>query len=38
MTEIVCPECGYWVNVIRTGPSNAIRAGAPEQSGSPRSL
>jgi hypothetical protein len=24
MTEIVCPECGYWVNVVRTGPHSAL--------------
>ena len=24
MAEIVCPECGYMVNVVRTGPSSAL--------------
>jgi hypothetical protein len=24
VAEIVCPECGYWVNVIRTGPHSAL--------------
>ena len=23
MAEIVCPECGYWVKVVRTGPNSA---------------
>ena len=23
MPEIVCPECGYRVNVVRTGPQSA---------------
>jgi len=26
MPEIVCPECGYWVNIIRTGPNSALPA------------
>lgn len=24
MAEITCPECGYRVNIVRTGPNSAL--------------
>ena len=24
MAEITCPECGYRINIVRTGPSSAM--------------